>query len=108
MTERARINRPITPEEIDVLRATLERASVVQDSCAFTAALEGLRVIDRCPCGCATINFALPDADNPSHPIADALGENAVGEALGILVWGRGHSITELEVYDLGADHRDL
>jgi hypothetical protein len=103
MTERAEINRPITAAEVAVIRAALERAATVPGYLALAEGLSALCVIDQCPCGCDSVDFAEHDPENPAEPIADAIGETPAGGMVGVIVWGLPARVTGLEIYDLGA-----
>jgi len=108
MTERAKINRPISPDEVAVIRTTLERAAISPEYVPLSESLLSLRAVNRCQCGCDSVDFELHDADRPSKPIGDAIGTTAAGGMVGVIVWGRAEAITGLEVYDLGAGDNDL
>ena len=108
MTERARINRAITPAEIAVIRSALERAAVSPEFSALGAGLERLRAIDRCSCGCDSVDFVEHDPARPAKPIGDGIGTTPAGGTVGVIVWGRDDAVTGLEVYDLGAGDDDL
>jgi len=82
MTQRARVNRPVSDEEIAVLRATLERAPVLPNCGDLLASLSELRVIDRCPCGCASVDFEEHDSSTLVTPIADGIGTARNGAVL--------------------------
>jgi hypothetical protein len=108
VTDRARINRPISSAEIEVIRATLERAPSAPEFSALGQHLENLRAINRCVCGCDSVDFAEHDPARLPMPIADGTGITAQGGTVGVIVWGRADSVTGLEVYDLGAGENDL
>ena len=91
-----------------MIRATLERASVRGRTSPFVAQLDQLRVVDRCGCGCDSMDFLLHDPDHPAKPVADGIGTTPSGGMVGVLVWGRDDEVTALEVYDLGAGQEDL
>lgn len=108
MTHRAKINRPITPEEIAVIRTTLERAAVSPEYGTLVNSLEHLRVVDRCVCGCDSVEFAEADATDRTKAIGDGIGTTARGGMVGVIVWGTSQAVTGIEVYDLGAGDDDL
>ncbi len=104
---RAKPNRPITEDEMAVVRAALER-------CADTANVEGLlrsinslRVVDQCQCGCPSVDFALSSSTYP-RPIAEGLGVTAGGDQVGVIIWGLHDAITGLEIYDMSTDASEL
>lgn len=108
MTERARISRPITPEEVTVIRVALERAPASPGPGIPTGDLETLHVVSRCSCGCDSVDFAEHDPARPAKPIADGIGTTPSGGTVGIIIWGGTDAVTGLEVYDLGAGDGDL
>jgi len=108
MTSRAKINRPITAEEVAVIRSVLERAPVSPEFTPLGSQLDHLWAIDRCSCGCDSVDYAEDDPARPAKPIGDAVGTTLAGGTVGVLVWGRAEAVTGLEVYDLGAGEDDL
>ena len=106
--ERARINRPVTPDEIAVIRTALKRASKSPSHAALADGLDQLRAISQCGCGCDSVDFVEHDPKNRSKPIADATGKTKAGGDVGVLVWGTESQVTGLEIYDLGAGDADL
>lgn len=108
MTERAKINRLITSEEVAVIRTALERVPASAEFSALAAGLEHLRAVDRCLCGCDSVDFVEHNPARPVKPIADGIGTTAAGGTVGVIVWGRADAVTGLEVYDLGAGDDDL
>jgi hypothetical protein len=105
---RTKINRPITPQEIAVIRTTLERAPVTPEDARLAANLESLRAVDQCSCGCDSVDFEEQGSVRPSKPIGDAIGTTPAGGVVGVIVWGRDDAITGLEIYDLGAGEEGL
>jgi hypothetical protein len=104
---RATPNRQISDAEAACIRAALERAAVIPEAPELIGAVVDLRVVGRCDCGCATVDF-VKDSGGPTQPIADGTGKTAGGGHVGLIVWGNNHEITGLEVYDLGAGENDL
>ena len=100
--------RTIRQEEIEVIRATLQRASVQSVLETTAAAAENLIIVARCECGCASVDFDAPSSQDRSKPIADGTGVTPHGGKVGVIVWGRQDTITGLEIYDLGAGDGDL
>ena len=100
--------RAISPEEIAVLRATLERAPTAPEHAALATRLDQLKVIGGCGCGCDSVDFARSDRDPIATRLGDGIGTTPAGGTVGIIVWGRGTEITSLEIYSLGAEENDL
>jgi len=94
------IPRPITAEEADVVREALKRAPVKQSRAALLESVSSLVVVDRCKCGCASVDFESNVAAGSSTSIASALGKTPGGTDVGIIVWGDDEHVTGLEIYD--------
>jgi hypothetical protein len=99
--------RPITPAELAVIRAALERAPTASPMRHLRTPLESLQVVSTCTCGCDSVEFQLED-DPHSRPVAQAIGTRPFGGLVGVLVWGTDNEITGLEVYDLSFDDRGI
>jgi hypothetical protein len=108
VTERAKINRLIRPEEIAVIRSAMERAPKETLDPGVLDTLEHLRAIGQCGCGCDSVDFVPHDPARMSRPIADGMGTTPGGGDVGVIVWGRPDAITGLEIYSLGAEDHDL
>jgi hypothetical protein len=59
-----------------------------------------LRVVGRCGCGCASVDFVAKGQCRGARPIANAIGKDSSGRECGIILWGREGHITGLEVYE--------
>jgi hypothetical protein len=102
-------HRPISRDEADVVRATLENAAVEVVSLTVLESLPSLRVVSRCACGCASIDFeAMISVAAPSKRLGDGIGMTASGDQVGVIVWGNAQNILGLEVYELGVDRANL
>ncbi len=108
VTTRPKIDRPISAEEVAVIRAALEHASTRPIALDVSSSVARLHAIARCGCGCESVDFAPHDPANPSAPIADGIGTTSQGEEVGLIVWGRPDAITGLEVYALGGEGNKL
>jgi len=89
-----------------------ERAVVVQ-VCALNelpipdiSALERLRVVGQCDCGCASVDF-MPDEAGASV-LAGGYGVTPSGIEVGVILWERDGVVSGLEVYMLGEDTPEL
>lgn len=100
--------RPIRQEEVDVIRATLERAPARPVDPDALESIPTLTVVGRCACGCASVDFDEPPSEHRSKPVGDGIGRTRRGGQVGVIVWGRQDAITGLEIYDLGAGDGDL
>lgn len=107
MIERKIFQRPVSAEEVAVIRAALERAALAPEYKTLVSSLSGLRVVGGCGCGCDSVDFQ----EEPfihSQRLADALGDTPKGGRVGVMVWGTPQQVTGLEIYDLGAGQDDL
>jgi hypothetical protein len=99
--------RPISPEEVEVIRATFAQGQPIRNvSPTALESLPSLSVVAGCPCGCASVDF-VEFAQAGPHPslLADAVATNTDGSKVGLMVWGHPDAITALEVYSVdGAD----
>ena len=107
MTKRTKIDRPITMEELEVIRMTLEHAAASAEFRKLAANAARLHVVGKCDCGCDSVDF-IEQSKVKSKPIADGIGCTARGGKVGVIVWGTSEMITGLEVYDLGAGNQDI
>lgn len=92
--------RGITEAEVAVLEWLLRNASVVGSLEHLVPTLRDLRVVERCECGCVSVDFVQHDPENLSKPIADAYGRTSSGLEMGLIVWGRMDAVTGLEAYE--------
>src|SRR5438445_13767787 len=99
--------RPISPDELAVLRAALARAPSERPVRELRTPLEELQVISVCPCGCDSVDFSTQDIPK-SRPVANGIGTRPFGGDVGILVWGTDHDVTGLEVFDLAFDEKGI
>jgi len=90
---RAQPNRPINADEVRVIRAALDHCAEIPNPSTLSSALDHLRVIGCCECGCASVDFAI-EVPERKRPIADGLGVLPNGEQVGVIVWGTPESVT--------------
>jgi hypothetical protein len=88
--------RPISSEEAEVVRASIERVHRDGTHAALLRTIGSLMVVGRCECGCASVDFASPVG---TGILASALGRTAEGQDVGIIVWGGEDAIRGLEIY---------
>ena len=100
--------RPIRKEEIEVIRAALEQAGVRSVDETAVSSIPTLTVVERCECGCASVDFEARPSEHPWELLGDGVGVTPRGGKVGVIVWGRQDAITGLEIYDMNAGHGDL
>jgi hypothetical protein len=93
-------DRPISPAEAAVVEWLLRNASVVGSLEHLVQGVQQLRVVGRCGCGCASIDFEKDGQTSKARVIADAVGETAPKLRCGVILWGRDDAVTGLEVYE--------
>ena len=98
-------NRPLTREEEQLVRWMLEHGKPEGER--LFAQLEQARVTPwRCPCGCASLNFAIERLPHPSgalRPVADfVFGDDP--DLNGIFVYEQDGILAGIEVYGLSGD----
>ena len=97
--------RPMTAAERELTRWMLEHAGA-PDVERFLAHLERAHVISRCPCGCASVNFAVSGEAEPTGGLR-VLGDYVFGNdetMSGAFVFEQAGVLAGLEVYGLGGD----
>jgi hypothetical protein len=94
-------DRPLTAQEAALVRWLLEHGN--PDAAGFLSQLADARVVSRCPCGCASIDFAIgdvvPTAGAGIHILADYAWQAADGSQCGVFVFARGGQLAGLEVW---------
>jgi hypothetical protein len=93
------MDRAITPDEGDVIQWLLEHAATPRGEPYRTLAVEDLRVVKGCDCGCASLDFQ-PNAWGGARIIADAVAKYEDGQEAGLILWARDEQIVLLEIYD--------
>lgn len=96
-------DRPLTPQEQALVRWLLEHGN--PDAARFLPQLADARVVSRCPCGCASIDFAIAGAVPPAgagmRVLADYQWQGADGEQFGVFVFERAGLLAGLEVWSV-------
>jgi hypothetical protein len=94
-------DRPLTPQEQALVRWLLEHGN--PDAAGYLPQLAQARVVSRCPCGCASIDFsiggAVPLAGAGMHVLSDYVWQADDGTHCGIFVFSCGGLLAGLEVW---------
>ena len=93
--------RPVTPEEVTILRWLLDNAGVGDVASYRSRNLDELQVVGACDCGCVSAFFE-SDPSVRLEMIADAMAVYPDGEQSNLILWGRAGRIAWLEVCDVG------
>jgi hypothetical protein len=91
--------RPISGAEAQVIERTLSVAATTFTTSELIAQVHSLRVVGRCECGCASVDFRLPAKGQIASIVADAVGKAPDGERLGVIIWALDSELSGLEVY---------
>jgi hypothetical protein len=96
-------NRPLSAGEQTLVRWMLERGTVT--SARFLSQLPDARVVSRCHCGCASVDFSVKGVVPPPGDgigiIADFEYRTAEGYLCGAFVFERGGLLAGLEVWSV-------
>lgn len=94
-------DRPLTLQEQTLVRWLLEHGNA--DAISFLPQLAQARVAARCPCGCASVDFAIGGAVPPAgagmHVLSDYVWEADDGADCGVFVFSCGTQLAGLEVW---------
>jgi hypothetical protein len=96
--------RPLTAAEYHLARWMLEHGG--QEAEGFLPQLEHARVVARCPCGCASIDFEVAGRPRPSGGLR-ILGDFLCGggsDLSGVFIFERHGVLAGIEVYGLAGD----
>ena len=95
--------RPLTAQEASLVGWLLEHGS--PDAAAFLPQLFEARVVSRCHCGCASIDFAIGAEVAPVATGVQVLSDyewvEADGSLFGVFVFARGGRLAGLEVWSV-------
>jgi hypothetical protein len=96
-------DRSLTPEEEALVRWLLEHGNSA--AAEYLSQISHARVASRCPCGCASIDFAvhgrLPPLPAGTKILADYVWQDAAGRWFGVIVFARGGVLAGLEVWSV-------
>jgi hypothetical protein len=99
-------NRPLSSQEANLTRWLLEHGSPA--AARYLAELPRARVVGRCGCGCASVDFAVDGEEAPDTTgleiLADYTWADAAGRMAGIFLFARAGRLSGLEVYTLHPD----
>lgn len=101
---RITVDRPLTDEELTLTRWILENGK--PEGAAFLNQLERARVVGHCPCGCASIGFAIegmPIAPSGVHMLGEFVYGNETNLAV-VFAFSCDGILSGLEVYGLDID----
>src|ERR1044071_2248015 len=97
-------HRPLTKAEYELARWMLEHGKPTAKR--FLAHREGARIVSRCACGCASVDFEVEGQPSPTGGL-NILGDFVFGgesDLAGAFVFERSGVLAGLEVYGLAGD----
>jgi hypothetical protein len=96
-------DRPLSADERLLLRWMLEHGET--HAPAFLSQLADARVVGRCPCGCASIDFSVggkvPPAEGTMDILSDYIWRDAERHQFGAFVFARGGLLAGLDLYSV-------
>ena len=96
-------NRPLAPDEAALVRWLLDRGTA--SAARFLPQLADARVVSRCGCGCASVDFAVggvvPPPGDGMGILADFEYRTAAGHLCGAFVFERAGLLAGLEVWSV-------
>jgi len=96
----AELPRPISEIEATLIREALAVAPLPEAHAAMLENLSNLQVVYRCPCGCGSVSFAIPEGrETKLTRVADAQGKTSTGEMVGFMVRATPEQVAHIEVY---------
>ena len=93
------MDRAISPNEVKVVNWLLNH-TLVDVTTYRLRAVEELRVVGGCGCGCASLYFKPQEQRGSLQMLADELAVYPDGQQAGLILWGREGEIVWLEIYD--------
>jgi len=96
-------DRPLSKEETELILWALENG--LPESNSYLPQVDKLRVISRCGCGCASVDFSfdnvLPDYSTGIEVLSDHLWGTGGTDLCGIFVFARNRKLAGLEVWSV-------
>ena len=91
--------RSISDSEAAVIERALAVAATDESAQDLIGLVRSLRVVGRCECGCASVDFRVPAQGQVARIVADAVAKAPDGEHLGLIVWALDKHLSGLEVH---------
>jgi hypothetical protein len=99
-------DRPLTRQEESLVRWLIEHGGPGTE--AYLPQIPQARVVSRCSCGCASIDFAIagksPSADDGMKILSDYWWQAADGALFGVFAFARGGLLAGLEVWPIDGE----
>ena len=99
-------DRPLTSHEVALTRWLLAHGE--PSAAAFCDQLAGARVVARCPCGCASVDFTIDGQRAPAGTgmaiLADYEWRGSAGELFGVFAFAQGDLLGGIEVWSVDGE----
>ncbi len=99
-------DRPLSERELEFVRWCLEHG--LPGSEAYIPQLDRIRVVSRCGCGCASIDFSFdgvaPDYTTGLQEVSDHLWGTSGTDLCGVFVFVRNEKLAGLEVWSVDGE----
>jgi len=92
--------RPISAREAAAVDWVLANGACEGSLDHLRRGIRDLRVVARCACGCASVDFVAGGQSGDARPVAEAVGFDSRGRQCGVIVWERGGRVSGLEIYE--------
>jgi hypothetical protein len=96
--------RPISAREAAAVDWVLANGACEGSLDHLRGGIRDLRVVARCACGCASVDFVAGGQSGEARPVAEAVGFDSRGRQCGVIVWECGGRVSGLEVYEIDPD----
>jgi hypothetical protein len=93
-------DRPISEQEAAIVEWVLAHGTLEGPLDHLREGIRRLRVVARCTCGCASVDFAVSGQSARARRVAEAMGQDSSGRMSGVIVWEQGGRVSGLEIYD--------
>jgi hypothetical protein len=100
--------RALTRQERSVLERALASASVGGSDIPAAEQIDLLQVVGKCSCGCASVEFLHLEPGEIAKVVADGIGETAMGEQVGVIVFALEGRISSIEIVGYSAGPAEL
>jgi hypothetical protein len=93
-------DRTLSDAEVAVVEWLLHHGDRSTSFSALGEAVGKLRVVGRCGCGCASVDFVKDGQNGTALSIAESLGSDSRGRQCGIILWSKNGALSGLEIYE--------
>jgi len=95
------MNRKLTNHEYELIKWLL---SYAENSKKYLEQLEDIIVVNKCKCGCASIDFKVDNPKSPLKILADYMWYSKNNNPMGIFVFSKSNQLAGLEVWSINGE----